>query len=295
MLADLKLSEPYISWLTRAEPVFRYFRKIPQRRWILLCQIILVIFLARQLALFTWQLVPVETSEPAWQINHLASGNTQHNNPYAQLNKLHLFGIPPQQEETKQPTPERVPVSRLAARITGIVASSEPSHSLAIIKVGGSDKTYHIGETLKGTRAKVHEIYPDRVILLNGEQFESLLMYPDEAGKKPRPVARYQSKSVKQAIARVRSNPASLSEIVSISPMRKNGELQGYRINPTGNPALFKKLGLKPGDLAVAINGHDLTDQSQAMKILTSLPELNQISLTVEREGQQYQIDIPAS
>ena len=292
MFTDIKLKEPYLSWFARVEPAFRYLKKIPQRRWILLCQIILVIILAKQLALLTWQLVPVEESDSHWQASQQTANLKQQANPYSTLTALHLFGQPPVEEKAQKQAPDKVPVSRLAARISGIVSSSNPSRSLAIIKVGGSDKTYRIGETLKGTRAKVHEIYPDRVILVNGNRFESLLMYPDEANRKPRPAARPQPTSVKQAIARVRSNPASLTDIVSISPVQTNGELQGYRITPTRHPELFKQLGLKPGDLAVAINGHDLTDQAEAMKILTSLPGLNQISLTVEREGQQYQIDI---
>ena len=291
MFTDIKLKAPYSNWLNRVAPLFRALDKIPRQRWLLIVQLLLVVVLTKQLASFTWQLIPVADTAPQWQANPSRSFATQQTTPYSNLANLYLFGQPPVAEKA-EPVPEQVPVSRLAAKISGIVSSSNPARSLAIIKLNGSDKTYRISETLKGTRAKVHEIYPDRVILMNGDRFESLLMFPNEANKSRKPIARPQPGSVKNAIAQIRSNPASLTNMINIQPETPNGELLGYRITPVRNPELFRQLGLKSGDLITEINGHDLTNQAEAMKIFGSLKELKHISLTVEREGQQYQVDI---
>ena len=263
-----------------------------------LCQVTLIILLARQLAIITWQLLPdnppgysttqsIRTQIPAAQ-------NTLSNNPLSSLENLQLFGKPPAPQQA--PAPEDVPVSRLAVRITGLVASSNPDESLVIIRSGSSDATYRPGDTLKGTRAKVDRIYADRVIIRNGERYESLLMYPDEARKSP---ATSKNRSKSGTVADIRrkllDKPDSWAEIVTISPVRRDGELQGYRVNPARYPDYFTQLGLKANDMAVAINGYDLTDTSEAMEameVIGQLSSMNQISLTIERDGQRFEIDL---
>ena len=86
------------------------------------------------------------------------------------------------------------------------------------------------------------------------------------------------------------ANPARITDYVRISPIRKNGKLTGYRVNPGRNRALFKEVGLQPNDLAVSLNGYDLTDTRQAMEVAKQLKNLTEMSLTVERDGQLHSI-----
>ncbi|WP_066015363.1 type II secretion system protein GspC [Endozoicomonas atrinae] len=269
-----------------------------------LCQIILIVLLARQLAIITWQLLPDNTLEQSTvqsiRAQIPAARSTGNTNPLSSLESLQLFGKPPAPQQVQAPAPEDVPVSRLAVRITGLVASNNPDESLVIIRSGSSDATYRPGDTLKGTRATVDTIYADRVIIRNGERYESLLMYPDEANK--RPVQRTtqktttihpaKSNTVADIRRKLQDKPDSWAEIVTISPVRRDGELQGYRVNPAQYPDYFTQLGLKANDMAVAINGYDLTDTNEAMKVIGQLSSMNQISLTIERDGQRFEIDL---
>ncbi len=292
MFANFQHHNNSAQWLARMAPLLPMIKKISGQHWALMATLFLVVILARQLAALTWQIIPQEPAQTHWQAT-VSSVPGAHSSPYASLDNLHLFGQLPAKDIKPQITPENVAVTRLAARLTGVVYSTEQSHSLAIIKTRGNDTTYRLGESLKDTRATVYAIYPDRVILLNNDRFESLLMYPGEANqKKPGYTVRSTPQSVKQAIAQVRQNPALLSDIIRITPALANGTLEGYRIAPGKKTDLFTQLGLKDGDVAVAINGHDLTNYREAMKIITSLPELNTISLTIERQGKTYQIDI---
>ncbi len=226
----------------------------------------------------------------------LAAPDTDSTNPLASLESLQLFGKPPAPQQVQAPVPEDVPVSRLAVRITGLVASSNPEESLVIIRSGATDSTYRPGEMLKGTRAKVETIYADRVIIRNGERYESLLMYPDEAQKIPVRTASTINASKSNAITDIRKKlldkPESWTEVVTISPVRRDGALQGYRVNPARYPEHFAQLGLKPDDMAVAINGYDLTNTTEAMKVMGQLSSMSQISLTIERNGQRFEIDL---
>lgn len=276
------------------------FKFLNTRFLVTACQIILVIFLAHQLALITWQLIPeksIDAGSPVFNksIKSIQQKSPQ-SNPLSSLESLRLFGKPPVPQQEQARAPEDVPVSRLAVRITGLVASNNPDESLVIIRSGSSDATYHPGDTLKGTRAKVDTIYTDRVIIRNGERYESLLMHPDEARKSPAIKATTVNRSKSSAVADIRrklqDKPDSWAEIVTISPVRRDGELQGYRVNPAQYPDYFTQLGLKANDLAVAINGYDLTDTNEAMKVIGQLSSMNQISLTIERDGQRFEMDL---
>ena len=289
------------SFLTHKPTSFRFLNT---RILVTICQIILVIFLAHQLALITWQIIPEKNNNatmPAFgrSLSSIQKQSIQ-SDALAQLDSLHLFGQPPKVQQIAAPAPEAVPVSRLAVKITGLVASTIPENSLAIIRSGSTDSTYRPGDTLKGTQARIESIYPDRVIIRNGVRFESLLMYPDEAQKKPQALATFshqrpqqQKVSVSNDLRkRLQEKPSSWTEIVSISPVREGGEVRGYRINPSRHPKAFEQLGLKPNDMAVAINGYDLTNTSEALKIISQLPTLDQVSLTIERDGQRFEVDL---
>jgi len=136
------------------------------------------------------------------------------------------------------------------------------------------------------------------VILDNDGRFETL--YLDEAPEGGsaavrRPPVQERSRPstpVSESRTELLENPAKITEMVNISPVQQDGELVGYRVNPGKDPALFKEVGLEPNDLAVSINGYDLTDNEQAMQMLSELPELTELTLTVERDGQLHQVFI---
>ena len=271
-------------------------------RWlILLCEVILVVLLAQQLAKVTWQLVPVESTDSSSWRNQAVSAQQQNGSSqaYPELANLYLFGTPPvpEAENANNIDPDSVPRSRLSARITGIVASHVPERSLAIINFRNQDKTYRIRDRLEGANAEVVDIYPDRVIVRNNGQLEALLLYPNNPNQRTaaRPTAEVTpqpAEDLGELSSELRNNPTSIAELISISPVRRDGKLAGYRINPRSRPDLFKAAGLENNDIALSINGIDLTNSMEAMRLMQELPKLEQISLTIERQGQIYQIDL---
>ncbi|MFT4924737.1 MAG: general secretion pathway protein C [Phenylobacterium sp.] len=85
-------------------------------------------------------------------------------------------------------------------------------------------------------------------------------------------------------------DPAKLMDLIRVSPVRKNGELTGYRLNPSSDPTLFKEAGLRANDLAVEINGFALNDMQQAMSALQALREVDEANIVVERDGERTEI-----
>jgi len=69
----------------------------------------------------------------------------------------------------------------------------------------------------------------------------------------------------------------------------------GLRVYPGRDRQQFAALGLRPGDLIKDIDGQALNDPEQAMQIFQSLDSADQVSVTVERNGQPQVIVLSTS
>jgi len=286
--------------MERMEQLQAWLKRLPVTRALWLLTIVLVVLSARQAALLTWQLLTPPPAPPSWQPPRVSAAAERGGIDLQGIMDLGLFG-------TFQPVAKVAPVTKtvtsapktnLNLQLAGVVASSDPSRSLAIIANRGNQETYVIDDSVSGTQARVHQIFADRVILDNSGRFETLYLDDEpERGRaaNPRPRIAEPRRTAPQVIsapAELLDNPAKIAEMLNISPVQQDGQLVGYRVNPGKDPALFKDAGLEPNDLAVSINGYDLTDNEQAMQMLSELSELTELTLTVERDGQLHQVFI---
>jgi general secretion pathway protein C len=88
----------------------------------------------------------------------------------------------------------------------------------------------------------------------------------------------------------VNKDPKKLFDLIRFSPVRKGGSLVGYRLNPGAEPGLFKQAGFKPNDLAVEVNGFDLSDMRQAMTAMREFRDMTEANIIVERDGLRTEI-----
>ena len=100
------------------------------------------------------------------------------------------------------------------------------------------------------------------------------------------------TQSIQQVVAQ---NVSRLADVIRPTPYFVNGQQQGYRVYPGRNREQFAALGLRPGDLIKDIDGQALSDPSQAMQIFQSLDSADQVSVTVERNGEQQVIVLSTS
>lgn len=143
-----------------------------------------------------------------------------------------------------------------------------------------------IGDNTPGGEAKIVAIFPDRLIVNYRGRNEAIPLFndPPAASKNSAaPPARHLAQEL-------RAQPQNILHYLNISPVMVNDKLSGYRLNPGKDPALFRLAGLRENDLAIALNGLDLRDKEQARQVLDQLPELTEITLTVERDGQKNDI-----
>jgi general secretion pathway protein C len=139
--------------------------------------------------------------------------------------------------------------------------------------------------------ATLHAIYADRVVLNRGGTLE-VLKLPKEFPQGSAPVRR-NSTTVSRTSgnnpnlqAAVVQNATKLADVIRPTPYYVSGQMQGYRVYPGRDRKQFAALGLRPGDLIKDVDGAALTNPQQATQIFQSLGDKDQVSVTVERNGQ---------
>lgn len=262
---------------------------------------LLLLLLAHQCAGLTWRLFSLTqtTQSQPWQPSIATSqGASASRLDLSGLSRLSLFGKAQQlqTELAAQAVAADAPKTQLSAQLNGVLASSEPAKSIAIIAHNGLQNSYGIDDYIDGTQAKIRQVFADRVIILRDGRDETLMLDGEEYGK-PLPKVAPQQKENKLSSVRgeLMGNPGKITDYLNISPVRVDGRMVGYRLNPGSNPELFTQLGLVAGDLAVSINGLDLRDNAQAMQAMQQMAGATEMTVTVERQGQPYDVYIGLS
>ena len=79
------------------------------------------------------------------------------------------------------------------------------------------------------------------------------------------------------------NSPGKITDYLRITPVRNAGKISGYRLSPGKKPDFFTLSGLKSGDVAIEMNGHDLRVPLEAAQAMSALKSAQNIALLVER------------
>lgn len=305
------------------EQVSISMRKLPHAKLSKYFSLLLIIYLAYLVASMVWRLVPVENSQGRIMQNKVV--NSAANNDKVELSPLlavNLFGTEGKVVEVKPKLNKAAPKTRLSVTLTGLVAdSSDPlsATSVAIIESSAGQNTYGISEKVSGTSASIYQIFTDRVILLVSGRYETLMLdgieysttppsfdvvapakqattasaQPNKPKKRERLDKRQDmelANSLREQRKELFQDPKKLMDVIRIRPYKVNGELKGYRLSPGKDAKLFKQVGLKRNDLAISINGNDLTNMQQALAVMAELKTMTEATITVERQDQLIDI-----
>ena len=301
---------------------FERIAKLPQQK---VTQVIIVLFICYIAYLFA-QITWLGLSKPNYNSNLTLNGvptvssTAKEQVSVSAIQALNLFGaFSAQKEEVEEVVIEDAPETRLKLVLSGVVASSDKDTAAAIIESAGKQETYSIGEQVTGTRAVLENVFSDRVILkvsgkLETLMFDGLIFDKNVKPIKPRGVKsnltaanksnkalsspnvidqrnnRSLTSTTKSLRKELDSDPGKITDYLKISPKRENGQITGYRLMPGKDPAFFESAGLKTGDVAIQMNGYDLTAPREAAQALQSLKEQREVSLLLDRNGDMTEI-----
>lgn len=271
----------------------------------------LVLLLAWLLAKLSWQLLPVPANT-LLQVSTVTAAPQRQPQDLANLTRFPLFG---KAEPIKAAAPAVVteaPKTQLNVKLTGLVAvPARPEAGSAVIEHRGTEATYAVGDLLEGTRAKLHQVLDDRVLLEQNGRFETLMLdgveftriaqanaglgredssemeAPQEPIVLAQPIATgFDNPEIQARRDEIMAEPMKFFDYVRVTPVQRDGQLAGYRLMPGKDPAMFQQLGFQQGDLAVEINGVPLNDMQQAMRVINDIRDASEAAIKVERDGE---------
>jgi len=302
-----------------------FFTQLPQQKIAKVISVLLLTYIAYVLAQMTWLLASSADYRTSSNVTvKVAMINTKGTTiSLAGLKTLNLFGLyTDNTEEVQMAEVENVPETQLNLTLAGVVASDDKTTSAAVIEKSGKQDTYSPGETITGTRAVLDSVFRDRVILKHSGKLETLMLDGfdyNKIVKNPQSKAvsrpsitpeklpirndrltspnvvdqrtnKMLSKNAQAFKEDINSDPSNITDYLKISPKRKNGEIIGYRLMPGENAEFFQNAGLKSGDVAIQMNGYDLTAPSEAAQALSALKQDKEVSLLIDRNGELNEI-----
>jgi general secretion pathway protein C len=280
--------------------LIRLMRGRHMQRVIWVVNLLLVIWIASQLATLTWGLLePAAAPEPVAVVaGDLPARADPGQQLIRELPEWHLMGVVTQQAApVKQAAPVDAPDTRLKLVLRGALASDDKQHARAIIAdPRGQEEQYSIGDTLPGN-AELSEVYPDRVILMRNGRYETLRLPQDNkpgagnsaasfsAGRQPAVSPAQRLQNMRQQLQK---SPKSLYGLVRATPQKgEDGNIVGYVLAPGRDPELFEQVGLEEGDVVVQVNDIKLDNPANSARALKSVQSGESVSVTVLRGGEE--------
>jgi len=204
------------------------------------------------------------------------------------------------------------PETRLPLILRGIYASTDDALSNAIIEDSKKDQTlYFVNDSIPGaTNLTLAKVFPDRVILNRGGQFETLKMIEEQgvaefevankklalnkSNDKPQIVDKRNnlklSNQLKSIHQKLQQDPQSLAGMMNASPVMVNGKIAGFKVSPGKDPSLFAEAGLRRNDVVTNVNGIELDSLSNGLALKEQLKTATELSIQLTRGQQQISL-----
>lgn len=222
--------------------------------------------------------------------------------------------VQPASEEEKEGGHEP-DFSDIGVDLMGILVSSRPEWSLAMVRVQGEMKMVRVG-SLVLDRAEVVEIASRYLILRMGDKQKVVKLWAEKTTASPRPGVAGPPRPMESAVApppppgsdfsrgvkkvgpyefhieraMLEENLQDLTKLgmqARIIPNYVDGRYQGFRLVGIRPDSLYRAIGLESGDLVTRVNGQDIDTPNKAIQLFEELRNSPTIVLDLERRGQK--------
>ena len=204
--------------------------------------------------------------------------------------------------------------SALPVTLIATIVSDPEQFSSCLIgeeKGEGGALGYGIGDMVLG-EATIHRIEQRRVILKRTDgELEYLEMDGADAVQPPSAKAAKASKNGKwdgvekasetkftidqETFDKILENPDKLAgQIRAVPHTDESGKVDGYRLSGIRRSSLFRKLGIKNGDVVHSVNGNGLTTMSSALSAFESLQNERNFNfeVTSRKKKKTYEYEV---
>jgi general secretion pathway protein C len=203
--------------------------------------------------------------------------------------------------------------TRLALKLRGVVASSEDGLGYAVIEYQSQQDIYAVEDKLPlPGQVSLAKVMPRQVVLDNAGTYELLELFEEspldsQLVLQPPPMQTMPTRAAQarvegaaesaSAVARayrerLYQNPQSLADVVTISAVRENGELLGYRVAPGKEKEQFELLGFQAGDLVTGVNGIALNDPANTLQLYQTMRSASEAVFDLQRGDQPMTISV---
>lgn len=214
------------------------------------------------------------------------------------IKSFYAQDIPKFEEFKEKETPEKPYIEftdELEITLNGIVYSSDPTKSMCVfVDEAGKEKVYQVGDQVKD--ATIVHILEDRVILLrfNGQQETFYTQLSDELSKSfsaeeiiEKDGEEYYLININTFKQHICSLGAFL-DLVDLIPaiLKESEETIGMLVTQSSDKSMLSSLGLEINDVVTAINGENLNNYKQRVKIydmITNLKNQDEIEADIFR------------
>jgi general secretion pathway protein C len=198
-------------------------------------------------------------------------------------------------EEIKKSEIEALEPTTLKVALLGTITDSH-RNSVAIIedKTNRKQDLYRVGDSVQDAVIKM--IVRSKVVLRVGDKDEVLTMVESSSSSEPERPGRIPTRE--RSIARtitlrqedIEKSFENINDLLSqarIQPNLKDGVADGFRITGIKSGSIFRRMGLRNGDIIRTVNGSTVSSMDEAMAIYNDLKSGgSSVSLEIERSGQ---------
>ena len=202
---------------------------------------------------------------------------------------------------------------QLNMTLQGVVVGQPSQFSSAVIKVNDVAERYRVGDVIDSSQYQLAEVYWDRVFIRESSGQTREVKFGDETSTANLPPSDMQlnSSSNRTSNALPSTQPNNAASRNNRSPDRAidqaieklkqdreqylgqmgvNNTQNGFEVTDQTPPALRARLGLKPGDKVVSVNGQNLSSGVNEAQLLEQVRQAGQAKIEIQRGDQTMTI-----
>ncbi|WP_259279074.1 type II secretion system protein GspC [Pedomonas mirosovicensis] len=184
------------------------------------------------------------------------------------------------------------PVTSLDLQLFGVRAGENGEGSAIVRTPDKNQGVFRVGDAIM-PGVTLRAVMADRIVLSHQGNTESLYLDPDARGHQTIAEASAPSQPVEAAgLEAQKLDFQTVLNAVRLSPRVVDGVVRGFSINPGADAEAFRRSGLEPGDVLLAVNGTALDTAERMAALETSLRGARSVRLEVERGGARKIIEI---